>query len=387
MPTALAEVLAERIHREGPIPFDAFVETALYGDGGFFDRGRGAGRSARDFITSPEVGRLYGALLARAIDRWWVELGRPDPFLVVDAGAGRGRLAADVIAASPESASAMRFVLVERSAELREVQRELLALEPVEDALGPAIRAYDDDDVVSVPVVGMGPIATSLADLPAVPYTGVVIANELLDNLPFRIAERTVDGWSEVRVGVEGGEFVESLVPASSELIAEAELVARGARDVGARFPVPTGVRAWLHMCAETLHGGVLAVVDYFATASQIAERGQDGWLRTYREHERGTSAIDAPGSQDITIDLPTEYVVQVAERAGFAVVSDMTQSDWLRKLGVDELVADAREQWQERAHIGDLEALGHRSRVVEADALLDPSGLGAHRVLVFRMM
>ncbi|MEX2048295.1 MAG: SAM-dependent methyltransferase, partial [Gemmatimonadota bacterium] len=118
MPPALAEVLAERIHREGPIPFDAFVETALYGDGGFFDRGRGAGRANRDFVTSPEVGQLFGAVVARALDRWWEELGRPDPFLVVDAGAGRGRLAADVLAASPESAGAMRLVLVERSAEL-----------------------------------------------------------------------------------------------------------------------------------------------------------------------------------------------------------------------------------------------------------------------------
>jgi hypothetical protein len=46
--------------------------------------------------------------------------------------------------------------------------------------------------------------------------------------------------------------------------------------------------------------------------------------------------------------------------------------------------VADAREQWDARAHVGDLEALRHRSRVSEAAALVDRAGLGAHRVLVF---
>src|SRR5215470_8223024 len=94
-----AAALAERIHREGPIPFDAFVDAALYGDGGFFATGHGAGRAGRDFVTSPETGTLFGALVARALDGWWSDLDTPDPFFVVEAGAGRGRLAADILRA------------------------------------------------------------------------------------------------------------------------------------------------------------------------------------------------------------------------------------------------------------------------------------------------
>ena len=60
------EQIVERIGREGPIAFDAYVELALYGEGGFFSRGRGAGRAGRDFVTSPEVGALFGALVGRA---------------------------------------------------------------------------------------------------------------------------------------------------------------------------------------------------------------------------------------------------------------------------------------------------------------------------------
>ena len=54
------------------------------------------------------------------------------------------------------------------------------------------------------------------------------------------------------------------------------------------------------------------------------------------------------------------------------------------RRSGIDELVDDGRDEWEARAHVGDLEALRHRSRVTEAAALTDPAGLGAHRVLVF---
>src|SRR5205809_5983180 len=158
---ALAERIADRIRREGPIPFDRFVDAALYDEpGGFFARGGGAGRAGRDFVTSPEVGVLFGALIARSLDGAWSELSRPDPFLVVDAGAGRGRLASDVLRAEPECARALRYVLVERSAALRIAQRELLTLEPADRAFGPAVR--DDPDEAPQPVEDIGPIATSL---------------------------------------------------------------------------------------------------------------------------------------------------------------------------------------------------------------------------------
>jgi hypothetical protein len=62
--------------------------------------------------------------------------------------------------------------------------------------------------------------------------------------------------------------------------------------------------------------------------------------------------------------------------------VSDRSQADWLRASGIDELVAQGRTEWSERARVGDLAALTARSRVSESDALLDPAGLGRFRVL-----
>lgn len=374
------EQIVERIGREGPIAFDAYVELALYGEGGFFTRARGAGRAGRDFVTSPEVGVLFGALVARALDGWWRADGAPDPFLVIEAGAGRGRLAADVLASAPACARALRYVLVERSPGLRAAQRDLLTVEPFEDALGPIVR---DDDDTPVPVTGLGPIVTALDDLPAVALDGVILANELVDNLPFRIVERRDDAWSEVRVAAAGDQLVESLVPATDELSTEADAVVAVPPD-GARVPVPTGLVHWLPRCAAALRSGRLVVVDYTATGAELVERGQDGWLRTYRDHQRGASPLLAPGEQDITADVPREYLVHAAARAGFRLERELTQAEWLTELGVDALVDDARRDWDARAHVGDLEAVRHRSRVTEGAALVDPTGLGAHRVLVF---
>src|SRR5205823_9727003 len=87
---------------------------ALYGPGGFFTSGRGAGRQ-RDFITSPELGPLFGAVLARALDRWWDDLGRPDPYTVVEFGSGTGALAAAIRVAGPRCRDALHYVELEHA--------------------------------------------------------------------------------------------------------------------------------------------------------------------------------------------------------------------------------------------------------------------------------
>jgi SAM-dependent MidA family methyltransferase len=212
---------------------------------------------------------------------------------------------------------------------------------------------------------------------------GLLFANELLDNLPFRIVERRDGVWWEVRVAADGDALAESIVPATGELGAEADLVIANAPD-GARVPVPVALVEWLRTCAIAVRRGRLVVVDYVATGTELVARGQQGWLRTYRGHDRGTTPLATPGEQDLTIDVPFEYLVHAAGRVGFDLERDITQAEWLRELGIDDLVAEARGQWDARAHVGDLEAVRHRSRVTEGAALVDPAGLGAHRVLVF---
>ena len=369
----LTDTVAGRIRREGPIPFDVFMEIALYDPvHGFFSTGAGAGRAGRDFITSPEVGSLFGACVARAIDRWWRALGSPDPFLVVEAGAGSGRLARDVLRARPACERALRYLLVERSAALRAEQAQRLALEPPDEALGPFVHATAEDEPVPVPAAG--PVVASLEDLPAIAFEGVVFANELLDNLPFGIAEFDGDEWREVRVGLDEGDALhEVLVP-----LPEPPPIGDHVPLPGDRVPIPRALDAWIDACGGVLRRGYLAVVDF------VMDAPHPGWLRTYRAHGPGGSPLDAPGTQDVTGDVLFAQLVRAARRVGFDVVARVTQAEWLRGLGIDDLVSAGRAAWRAGAARGDLEALAGRSRVAEARALTDPAGLGAHDVVVF---
>ena len=90
----------------GALRFDQFMSLALYGEAGFYTRHGQAGRRG-DFITSPEIGPLFGAVVARALDDWWRELGCPAPFTVVEVGAGPGTLARSVLAANGACADAL----------------------------------------------------------------------------------------------------------------------------------------------------------------------------------------------------------------------------------------------------------------------------------------
>ena len=368
------EHLGALIARAGPIPFDVFVAAALYHpDGGFFAAGSGAGRT-RDFLTSPEVGPLFGAVLARALDTWWDELGQPDPFIVIDAGAGAGKLCQSILGAAPACGPALRYLLVEVSEALRAQQAAALALELPAFVLGPALGTEEDGPVLAP---GAGPIAASLAELPAGPFTGVVIANELLDNLPFLLLERRARGWDEVRVDRDrAGGFREALVPARPDLATEAERLAPAA-PVGGRVPLQHRAHAWLRDALTVLERGRLVVIDYSDLTPALAAHPWQEWIRTYKRGGPGGHVLATPGSQDITCEVALDQLGRMRP-------TDVhrSQAEFLRAHGIDELVDAARTKWSERAAIGDLEALAARSRVSEAAALTDRAGLGAFHVL-----
>jgi SAM-dependent MidA family methyltransferase len=332
------------------------MELALYDpELGFYATTGFAGRRG-DFITSPEVGPLFGAVVANALDTWWSDAGSPDPFVVVEAGAGAGTLARSVLAAAPACAPALRYVLVERSARLRARHGEYLAVESSAHAFAPNREEGDDDHrALDLPT---GPIVVGLSELPRV-AADVVIANELLDNLPVDLLERSGDSTCEVRVGLDGDQLTEVLIP--SELSIET-----------GREPVQHAAARWVHD-ARAL-GGRVVVIDYADSTASMAARPWRDWLRTYRAHQRGSDPLAALGTQDITCDVAVDQLPHPT--------TNTSQAVWLREHGIDDLVEDGRKVWAERAHIGDLEAMRARSRVTEAEALTDPAGLGAFRVL-----
>lgn len=368
--------LLARIERFGSVRFDDYMETVLYGAGGFYAEQGRAGRRGGDFLTSPEVGPLFGTVVAAALDRCWEELGRPDPFTVVDAGAGPGTLAKAVELARPACAGALTYVLVERSASQRAIHAQRLALTAPEQAFPPEHAGVDDELGVAPVDRGRGPRFVTLAELPTIDLTGVVLANELLDNLPTRLLVRTADSWSEVRVTFDGAALAEVLVPVD-EAVAEWASAAAPTAGVGARLPLQEAASRWLREVLGRLRHGRLIVIDYMGETGALAERPWDEWLRTYRAHDRGSVPLAAPGHQDLTVEVCVDQLAAVRPPD-----ADATQADWLRSHGVEALVEEGRRVWEERAAVGDLAAVAGRSRVREAEALSDPSGLGAFRVL-----
>jgi SAM-dependent MidA family methyltransferase len=331
--------LVERLRAEGPIPFSAFMEAALYDpDAGFYATGGQAGRRGGHFLTSPEVGPLFGAVLARALDRWWEELGRPTPFTVVDAGAGPGTLARAVLAAEPAvlQAGALRYVMSERSS----AQRAAHAGLPVESTSNRWPSAFE----------------------------GVVVANELLDNLPFRLAVFDAR-WLEAFVdATPDGRLVEVLRPFD-----EVPLCLPPVAPHGARAPVQDEAAAWVASALAAVSRGRVVVIDYARTTAEMAARPWRDWLRTYRGHERGVHYLREPGSQDITADVALDQLASPD--------TVTTQAEFLRRHGLDELVEEGRRLWQAGAAAPDLAALAARSRIQEAEALTDSAGLGGFTV------
>jgi SAM-dependent MidA family methyltransferase len=320
-----------------PVAFDAFMREALYGERGFYNAGGSAGRR-EDFITSPEVGPLFGAVLARALDRWWRQLGEPADFTVVEVGAGPGTLARAILAAQPRCAP--RYVAVEIAA---------------------AQRQRHPDGVESVAV------------MPDEPVTGVVLANELLDNLPFRLAVND-DGWREAFVTGDPPTEVLSqpFDPPSSYLPAGVAL--------GARAPLQDEAAAWVEHAKATLRRGRVVAFDYgVAHTAELARRPWREWLRTYRGHARGDHYLAAAGTQDITADVCVDQLPMPA--------AVRTQAQFLQLHGIDELVDEGRREWAAAASAPTLRAIMMRSRVRESEALLDPAGLGSFLALEWEVL
>lgn len=303
------------------IRFDEYMEQCLYGPDGFYSSGRGiAGKRAGDFITSPEVGALFGGVLARAINAWWVKAGQPDNFNVVDAGTGPGTLLKALAHAAPDCARAWTLLGVDRA---------------------------------------------NGVEMPSDLTNCVVIANELLDNLVFRIVERQAAGWAEVFVQTAGDTPSEVLQPCDDPGF---DL------EPGQRMPLLEAATAWID---DVLDRGasMILIFDYgVESTSELAGRG--GWLRTYRQHERGDDPYRDPGAWDITTDIAVDQMRTPSTL--------QTQADWLREWGIEDMVEEGRRYWIEHAGAPDVAAMRMRSRINEAQALLDLDGLGSWLVLSY---
>jgi SAM-dependent MidA family methyltransferase len=333
---SLKQRIIDEIASTGPMPFERFMEISLYDPQGFFGGGKLRSDKGGDFLTSPEVSTLFGSALGRYVEQVRHRIG--DPFRFVEAAAGSGSLLRPLLSVIDVDALA-----VEASPAAREA---LAGVAPVSEEMPGSVR-------------------------------GVIVANELLDNLPMALAQRTGYRWRERWVGTEDNELVFVDAPPRSEVMEWLDIYAGPVPD-GGWVEVQLAARQWVANAIASLEAGSLLLIDYGDTAEGLLPRRQDGTLRTYRAHHLGPHPLDEPGETDITADVNFTALLDLHPRARLH-----RQDDFLTGLGLRERLSELRREELEAARSGnEAERLRLRTLKTEVETLLHPRGLGDFRVL-----
>lgn len=328
MQTAAADAIRARIREEGPIGFDVFMDLALYGPGGFYERPPVG--ADRDFVTSPHVHPAFGRFVARAVEPLRDTISPDDELRLTEVGAGDGTLARQLL----DAMSSVRYTAVEVSPGARE-----------------ALGAIDGIDV-----------ATELR-----PPVDVVLAHELLDNLPFRLVRDD----AEVTVDVDGDAFLERSRP----LEADCRALIEGRRAEG-DIVVPVGALGFIDRIAASLTRGYALLIDYGGDGS--------GTVHGYARQQPIEDVLDTPGAIDITAGLDFGWIADHARERGLQAFPLADQTDVLLALGFESWLRDElatqHEQLARGAGIDAVRTWSMRSR---ATMLVDPAALGRMRWLL----
>lgn len=328
---AHSERLAARIREEihaagGAIDFARYMELALYAPGlGYYSAGAAKFGAAGDFVTAPELGGVFARCLARALAPTLHET-RGD---VLELGPGSGALAAELLLELERlGALPQRYRLLERSADLRERQRATLAQR--------CAHLCERCEWLDTP--------------PAQSWSGVLVANEVVDALPVRLFALREAGFFARAVALDDNErFV------WREELADAALTDALAHALGARtheLPRPylseicTLLPAWFAEITRTLVHGDAWFIDYgYERPNYYAPARSAGTLRCHYRHRAHNDPLILPGLQDITAWVDFDALGEAGVACGFEITAQITQSRFLIEYGLDEVFAQAYAQ------------------------------------------
>ncbi len=313
-----------RLDSDGLMPFSRFMEMALYEPGlGYYSAGLHKLGPSGDFVTSPELGSLFAACLAGQAAELAGELGAYD---ILEIGAGTGRLAADLLRNVPAERLPRKYRILERSADLRDVQRRNIA----EHA-------------------GLPDRVEWLDEPPAEDWQGLLLANEVLDALAverFRQGENNVE---QLCVRAEGDGLTWGARPAPGDLERAVDHIVS---DTGRKFR--TGYRSevnlhlapWLCSATAAMKRGLALFIDYGYPRSEyyMPERS-DGTLMCHYRHRAHDDSFFWPGLQDITAWVDFTALAEAADACGLDVEGYASQTLFLLGCGLDRLLADRHEK------------------------------------------
>ena len=349
----LAGLIRAEAQAKSRLTFAEFMAMALYHPaGGYYTRADRVGERG-DFYTSPAAHPAFGALLCVQLLRMWRRLGSPSRFTAVELGAGDGLLARAVCAyadrLSPQFAAALAYVAV-----------DLRRPAPPPGAPGSAQPVISD----RIPFRGL---------------TGCVIANELLDALPFHRFCINEGRLCELYVVPNGeGGLAEAVDDPSTPLLAERLESVGVSLPEGFRGEVCLELRPWLASVADALDHGYLLTIDYGYPAGELyAPERMDGTLQTHYRHIVGADPFVRVGEQDITAHVDFTSVMSEGRAVGLEPVAFGPQAQFLRGLWFGQMLQRLRAM-----PMSDAERNANRMGMLD---LVRPGGLGDFRVLLQR--
>ncbi len=355
--TPLEELLVERIHRDGPIPFADFMRECLYHPvHGYYSKVES--QRFADYYTSVDVHPIFGRLLARQFAEMWEHLGKPKEFLLVEAGAGVGRLAKHILdfseAKLPDFYRALVYVAVERSA----LRREQAAMRSQRHAVEH--------------------FRTSV-ELPAQISAGCVFSNELIDALPVHRIVMGAHELQEIFVGLRDGRFVDAVAPLSSCAISEYFATQGVTLKEGQHAEAGLEACDWITEVGRRIERGFVLTIDYGHRATELFdEHHMRGTLLAYRNHRVSEDFYASPGEQDLTVHVNFTALETWGKRSGLETVGFTSQTAFLLALGQKNEFADLYDE-------GQSEAEQIRARL-QLKTLIHPEGMGERfQVLVQR--
>ena len=312
---ALQQQIATAIQDAGgAIPFSRFMELALYAPRlGYYSGGAAKLGASGDFTTAPEITPLFGETVARAAA---AIIAQSAPS-IIEFGAGTGKLARDVLTALAQQGVAVeRYTIIELSGELRARQQE-------------ALRDF--------------PMVSWSDGFPA-RFSGVVLANEVLDAMPVELVIKTSEGWRRQMVTVENGRFAY----VQQEL--DAALAAQLARQIPDADGLDVGYLTELHPVAcgfmaslAAMFGGekgAAILFDYgFPAHEYYVDARVGGTLMCHYRHHAHPDPFFLPGLQDITAHVDFTAMALAAQDAGLEVLGYMNQADFLLGCGIGDLL------------------------------------------------
>lgn len=287
---------------------------ALYEPGfGYYVSGKEKFSERGDFITAPVLGDIFGICLARQCEQIFDHTGMRN---MLEFGAGNGELAATVLR-SLEKLERLpeRYFILEPGAELRQRQAEI-----IQEKAGPAANRV-----------------VWLSEMPE-EFSGVVLANEVLDAMPcqrFRIDDTGVARRCDV---IESGGLLNPVFSHSALSDQFCERISAFDLPEGYESECNPVAEAWTSSLATSLKEAVVLLIDYgFPDREYYHPDRSQGTLMCHYRHIAHSDPMFYPGLQDITAHVDFTAIGNSASTAGLDVCGYTTQAGFLLGCGALE--------------------------------------------------